>query len=165
MRHNNKTTILGGVNLELLANEAFIRHKTAFQLGSDTLILRDTGKYHWRAGGEKHLNEPASIASLQESAVNKNKSAYNRFIESTMQSVKDCMLRGRFELRTLDEPLPLEEIEPASEIVKRFATGAMSFGSISLEAHQTLAVAMNKVCLIITTKLNTKIIFFLTVGW
>lgn len=59
--------------------------------------------------------------------------------------VKNCLLRGRFELRTLDEPLPLEEIEPAAEIVKRFATGAMSFGSISLEAHETLAVAMNKV--------------------
>lgn len=129
----------------MLAAEALVRHKTAYELGSDSLVLRDAGKYHWRAGGEKHLNEPASIASLQESAVNKNRSAYNRFVESTMQSVRDCMLRGRLELRTLDEPLPLSEIEPASEIVKRFATGAMSFGSISLESHQTLAIAMNKV--------------------
>lgn len=62
-----------------------------------------------------------------------------------MESVRNTMLRGRLELRTLDQPLPLSEIEPASEIVKRFATGAMSFGSISLEAHQTLAIAMNKV--------------------
>lgn len=62
-----------------------------------------------------------------------------------MESVKNCLLRGRLELRTLDQPLPLSEIEPASEIVKRFATGAMSFGSISLESHQTLAIAMNKV--------------------
>lgn len=62
-----------------------------------------------------------------------------------MESVRNCMLRGRLNLRTLDQPLPLSEIEPASEIVKRFATGAMSFGSISLEAHQTLAIAMNKV--------------------
>ncbi|XP_048520396.1 glutamate synthase [NADH]-like isoform X1 [Dendroctonus ponderosae] len=135
---------LGGVTLEMLAAEALVRHKTAYEVGSDSLVLRDAGKYHWRAGGEKHLNEPASIASLQESAVNKNRSAYNRFVESTMQSVRDCMLRGRLELRTLDEPLPLNEIEPASEIVKRFATGAMSFGSISLESHQTLAIAMNK---------------------
>ncbi|KAL1491668.1 hypothetical protein ABEB36_012230 [Hypothenemus hampei] len=135
---------IGGVSLEWLAVEALQRHKNAYQQGCDMLILRDTGKYHWRAGGEKHLNEPSSIASLQESAVNKNKSAYNRYIESTMQSIQDCMLRGRFELRTLDEPLPLEEIEPATEIVKRFATGAMSFGSISLESHQTLAIAMNK---------------------
>lgn len=62
-----------------------------------------------------------------------------------MESVRNCMLRGRLELRSLDQPLPLDEIEPAAEIVKRFATGAMSFGSISLEAHQTLAMAMNKV--------------------
>lgn len=62
-----------------------------------------------------------------------------------MESVKNTMLRGRLELRALDQPLPLTEIEPAVDIVKRFATGAMSFGSISLEAHQTLAVAMNKV--------------------
>lgn len=62
-----------------------------------------------------------------------------------MESVRHTMLRGRLELRTLDQPLELSEIESAAEIVKRFATGAMSFGSISLEAHQTLAIAMNKV--------------------
>lgn len=63
-----------------------------------------------------------------------------------MESVRNCMLRGRLDLRKQDQLLPLDEVEPASEIVKRFATGAMSFGSISLEAHQTLAMAMNKVC-------------------
>ncbi|CAG9813889.1 unnamed protein product [Phaedon cochleariae] len=136
---------LGGVTLEMLAVEAFERHDNAYKQSPDALILRDAGNYHWRAGGEKHLNEPASIAALQESAVNKNKSAYARFKESNMESVRNSMLRGRLELRTLDQPLSLDEIEPASEIVKRFATGAMSFGSISLEAHQTLAVAMNKV--------------------
>lgn len=114
-------------------------------MAPDALVLRDLGGYHWRAGGEKHLNEPASIAALQESAINKNKSAYEKFKEVTMESVKNCMLRGRLELRTLDQPIPLEEVEPAAEIVKRFATGAMSFGSISLESHQTLAMAMNKV--------------------
>ncbi|KAJ8917498.1 hypothetical protein NQ315_005547 [Exocentrus adspersus] len=136
---------LGGVTLELLAAEALERHQIAFRPGPDLLILRDAGRYHWRAGGEKHLNEPGSIASLQESAVNKNKTAYERFRESTMESIRNCMLRGRLDLRTLDQPLSLDEVEPASEIVKRFATGAMSFGSISLEAHQTLAIAMNKV--------------------
>ncbi|KAG5886085.1 hypothetical protein JTB14_031686 [Gonioctena quinquepunctata] len=135
---------IGGVNLEMLAAEAFERHQNAYQPSPDSLILRDAGIYHWRAGGEKHLNEPASIAALQESAINKNKTAYEKFKESSMESVKNCMLRGRLELRTLDQPLSLDEIEPASEIVKRFATGAMSFGSISLEAHQTLAIAMNK---------------------
>ncbi|RZC34842.1 glutamate synthase 1 [NADH], chloroplastic [Asbolus verrucosus] len=136
---------LGGVTLETLAQEAFDRHKNTYCVAPDSLILRDTGHFHWRAGGEKHLNEPASIAALQESAINKSQSAYEKFKESTMESVRNCMLRGRFELRTLDQPLPLDEIESASEIVKRFATGAMSFGSISLEAHQTLAIAMNKV--------------------
>lgn len=77
--------------------------------------------------------------------MNKSKTAYEKFKESTMESIRNCMLRGRLDLRTLDQPLSLDEIEPASEIVKRFATGAMSFGSISLEAHQTLAIAMNKV--------------------
>ncbi|CAH0556615.1 unnamed protein product [Brassicogethes aeneus] len=136
---------LGGVTLELMAAEALERHQNAFRLSVDNLILRDNGNYHWRAGGEKHLNEPASIAALQESAVNKNQGAYEKFRESTMESVRNCMLRGRLDLRTLDQPLPLDEVEPATEIVKRFVTGAMSFGSISLEAHQTLAQAMNKV--------------------
>lgn len=77
--------------------------------------------------------------------MNKNQTAYAKFIEATMESVRNCMLRGRLDLHTLDQSLPLSEIEPASEIVKRFATGAMSFGSISLESHQTLAMAMNKV--------------------
>lgn len=136
---------IGGVTLETLAHEAFERHRNTYSTATDSLILRDTGNFHWRAGGEKHLNEPASIAALQESAINNNKTAYEKFKESTMESVRNCMLRGRLELRTLDQPLSLDEIEPASEIVKRFATGAMSFGSISLEAHQTLAIAMNKV--------------------
>ncbi|XP_045471677.1 glutamate synthase [NADH], amyloplastic isoform X2 [Harmonia axyridis] len=136
---------IGGVNLEMVAQEALVRHQNAYHNQVDSLVLRDAGNYHWRAGGEKHLNEPASIAALQESAINNNKSAYEKFRESTMESVRNTMLRGRLELRTQNEPLPLDEVEPATEIVKRFATGAMSFGSISLEAHQTLAVAMNKV--------------------
>lgn len=77
--------------------------------------------------------------------MNKNKNAYDRFIESTMESVRACTLRGQLDLVYLDKPIPLEEVEPAKEIVKRFATGAMSFGSISLEAHAALAIAMNRV--------------------
>ncbi|KAK9869813.1 hypothetical protein WA026_003542 [Henosepilachna vigintioctopunctata] len=136
---------IGGANFEMLAEEALTRHQNAYGVAADTLVLRDAGNYHWRAGGEKHLNEPTSIAALQESAVNKNQSAYDKFRESTMDSVRNTMLRGRLELRTQDEPLPIDEVEPAAEIVKRFATGAMSFGSISIEAHETLAKAMNKI--------------------
>lgn len=141
----NTPSRIGGVTLEILSGEAFERHRNAYQLAIDSRILRDIGNYHWRAGGEKHLNEPASIAALQEAATNKSKSAYEKFCESNMESVRNCMLRGRLELRKLDQPLPLSEIESAAEIVKRFATGAMSFGSISIEAHQSLALAMNKI--------------------
>lgn len=136
---------IGGVSLESLAVEAYERHFYTYKSAPDKLVLRDLGYYHWRVGGEKHINDPTSIAALQESVVSKNPTAYEKFREATMNSVRDCMLRGQLELRTLDQPLPLSEIEPASEIVKRFATGAMSFGSISLEAHQTLAIAMNRV--------------------
>ncbi|KAJ8978511.1 hypothetical protein NQ317_002415 [Molorchus minor] len=118
---------LGGVNLEWLASEAFDRHQNAYRPAVDSFILRDAGRYHWRAGGEKHLNEPASIAALQESAVNKNKTAYEKFKESTMESIRHCMLRGRLELRTLDQPLSLDEIEPASEIVKKICHWSHEF--------------------------------------
>ncbi|XP_018319466.1 glutamate synthase [NADH], amyloplastic isoform X2 [Agrilus planipennis] len=136
---------IGGVTLELLAGESFQRHHNTYCLNVDSYVLRDPGNYHWRAGGEKHINDPASIAALQEAATLNNKTAYEKFKEATMESVKNCMLRGRLQLRTLDQPLSLDEIESAAEIVKRFATGAMSFGSISIEAHETLAIAMNKV--------------------
>lgn len=82
-----------------------------------------------------------------------------------MESVRNCMLRGRLELRTLDQALPLSEVESAAEIVKRFATGAMSFGSISLEAHQTLAIAMNKVKLLICTLSCIHIIIVYLIVW
>lgn len=136
---------IGGVTLELLATEALQRHQNAYGKTTSSLIVRDLGQYHWRAGGEKHLNEPASIASLQESAITKNKGAYDKFVESTMESVRNCMLRGRMNLAYSKEPIPVEEVESAADIVRRFATGAMSFGSISLEAHQSLAQAMNKI--------------------
>lgn len=82
---------------------------------------------------------------LQEAAAYKRTNAYERFKESTLESVKHCTIRGQLEIATSDKPVDISEVEPASEIVKRFATGAMSFGSISIEAHQTLAVAMNRV--------------------
>ncbi|CAG2053616.1 unnamed protein product [Timema podura] len=137
---------LGGVTFEVLASEAYERHQlTYMEYTPDMLVLRNPGNYHWRSGGEKHINDPASIANLQEAAINKNKSAYDRFRESTLDSVKWCTLRGQLELAYSDNPINISLVEPASEIVKRFVTGAMSFGSISLEAHATLAIAMNKI--------------------
>nr|CAD7402429.1 unnamed protein product [Timema poppensis] len=137
---------LGGVTFEVLASEAYERHQlTYMEYTPDMLVLRNPGNYHWRSGGEKHINDPASIANLQEAAINKNKNAYDRFRESTLESVKWCTLRGQLELAYSDNPINISLVEPASEIVKRFVTGAMSFGSISLEAHATLAIAMNKI--------------------
>ncbi|XP_046666504.1 glutamate synthase [NADH] [Homalodisca vitripennis] len=135
---------IGGVTFKVLAKEAYERHHLAYS-DKDMLVLRNPGLYHWRQGGEKHINDPLSLANLQEAAINKSTNAYDRFRESTLDSVRDCTIRGQLEFVPSDNPVDISEVEPASEIVKRFATGAMSFGSISLEAHQTLAVAMNKV--------------------
>ncbi|XP_018895699.1 uncharacterized protein [Bemisia tabaci] len=136
---------IGGVTFEVLAQEAYDRHFLSYsERTTDMLVLRNPGTFHWRSGGEKHINDPLSIANLQEASVSNSKNAYAKFCESTMESVRACTIRGQLELVVNDSPIDLAEVEPAKEIVKRFATGAMSFGSISLEAHQTLAVAMNK---------------------
>ncbi|XP_017842989.1 glutamate synthase [NADH], amyloplastic isoform X2 [Drosophila busckii] len=137
---------IGGVTLEILAKEGLDRFQLTYgKVSPDTRILRNPGQYHWRHGGEAHINEPASIGSLQEAAVNKNLNAFEAFKKTTLDSVKKCALRGQLEFVTDRQSIPLEEVESASEIVKRFATGAMSFGSISLEAHQTLAITMNRI--------------------
>lgn len=137
---------LGGVSLEILANEGLQRHNITYcKISPDMKILRNPGQFHWRNGGEGHINEPGSIANLQEAAVNNNKNAFESYKESTLKSVKECTLRGQLELATGRNKIDISEVEPASEIVKRFATGAMSFGSISLEAHATLAVTMNRI--------------------
>lgn len=81
----------------------------------------------------------------QEYVVSKNNSAYENYCKTTMEVVKACTLRGQLELKKSRDPISITDVEPASEIVKRFATGAMSFGSISMEAHSTLAVAMNRI--------------------
>ncbi|XP_055532181.1 uncharacterized protein LOC129722612 [Wyeomyia smithii] len=137
---------IGGVNLEVLAMEGLQRHNLVYgSHNTDIKILRNPGQYHWRAGGEGHINEPAAIAALQEAAVNENKGAYARFRDTTMNSVEQCALRGQLEFVKGRPKIDINEVEPASEIVKRFATGAMSFGSISLEAHTTLAITMNRI--------------------
>lgn len=137
---------IGGVTLNILAREGLDRYDMTYcKVSPDTRILRNPGQYHWRSGGEAHINEPASIASLQDAAVNKNLNAFEAFKASTLDSVRKCTLRGQLEFVSDREKIDLCEVEPASEIVKRFVTGAMSFGSISLEAHQTLAVTMNRI--------------------
>ncbi|KAK7070468.1 hypothetical protein SK128_010174 [Halocaridina rubra] len=137
---------IGGVTFETLSNELLDRHMLTYSdRECDTLILRNPGFYHWRSGGEKHINDPVSIANLQDASRSNNKSQYDKFKESTIESIKACTLRGQLDLVKLDKSIDISEVEPASEIVKRFCTGAMSFGSISIEAHTTLAIAMNRV--------------------
>lgn len=132
--------------MEMLAKESLQRHEmTFYNLSPDSHILRNPGNYHWRAGGEGHINEPGAIAALQEAAVNEDINAYKKFREITLDSVKLCALRGQLDFAEDKVKIDISQVEPASEIVKRFATGAMSFGSISLEAHATLAVSMNKI--------------------
>ncbi len=135
-----------GVGLDVLAKEAIMKHELAFHpiTDSDT-ELPVGGNYQYRVRGEYHLLNPLTVSKLQH-AVNAN--SFQTFKEYTdlidTQNEQLCTLRGLFEFKKVAEPVPLEQVEPASEIVKRFATGAMSFGSISKEAHETLAIAMNR---------------------
>ena len=137
---------ISGVTFDVLAQETIQRHRLAYQDHQcDSYTLRDPGNFHWRQGGEAHLNEPTSIGNLQEAAKNNSRDAFARFQESTMESLGRCTLRGQLELADDGQvSVSIDDVEPAAEIVKRFVTGAMSFGSISLETHTTLAVAMNR---------------------
>jgi len=135
-----------GVGLDVLANEAVLKHRHAFfpVTESDT-ELAVGGNYHYRVRGEYHLFNPLTIAKLQHAVRQESPQTFREYtdlIDKTNQQL--CTLRGLLEIRKSDHPVPLEEVEPAKEIVKRFATGAMSFGSISKEAHETLAIAMNR---------------------
>ena len=137
---------IGGVGFSFILEESLQRHEIAFgEKECDSRILRNPGYFHWRSGGEKHINDPSSIGLLQEATKYENKNAYQKYVDAAKQSTKDCTLRGQLELvYPEDGAIDISEVEPAANIVKRFATGAMSFGSISLEAHTTLAIAMNR---------------------
>ncbi len=138
---------LGGVGFDILAKEALERHHLAFggERECDSKILRDPGFLHFRSGGERHINDPASVALLQESTKDRNKNAYKKFADAAVAAARDCTIRGQLDINYPSEgAISVDEVEPAVQIVKRFATGAMSFGSISYEAHSTLAVAMNR---------------------
>ncbi len=138
---------LQGVNFAVLEEEASRRHKLAFAISAATniLALPNPGEFHWRSTGERHAWEPSTIADLQSAARENNQSAYDRFAaRANTEARVGCTLRGLLRFKDDVEPAPLEEVQPAAEIVKHFCTGAMSFGSISAEAHEGLAVAMNR---------------------
>ncbi|HUQ13613.1 MAG TPA: glutamate synthase-related protein, partial [Novosphingobium sp.] len=140
-------TTIEGVGLAEVAEEAVRRHAAAW--GDDPILRRmlDVGGiYQYRIRGEEHAWTPANVAALQHAVRGGDPKNYAEFAASVNeQSERLLTIRGLLELKKADRPLPLDAVEPASEIVKRFATGAMSFGSISREAHTTLAVAMNRI--------------------
>ena len=136
-----------GVGLDVLAREALLKHAFAFQpLTESETELVVGGQYQFRVDGEYHLLNPDTISKLQHAVRQNNPATFQEYTDLLDDHNRHlCTLRGLFQLKYADHPLPLEEVEPAKEIVKRFTTGAMSFGSISKEAHETLAIAMNRI--------------------
>jgi glutamate synthase domain-containing protein 2/glutamate synthase domain-containing protein 1/glutamate synthase domain-containing protein 3 len=135
---------IGGIGLERLAEDSLARHRRAYPGGAGEL-LPVVGLYAWRRDGEHHQWNPETIALLQHAVRGGGRPTYEQFAaEVNADSARRSTLRGLLRFRDR-EPIPLDEVEPASEIVKRFSTGAMSLGSLSREAHETLAVAMNRI--------------------
>lgn len=140
-----------GATFEMLARDALRLHELAFPRralppgSAESVSLSNPGDYHWRKGGEIHLNDPLAISKLQEAARANSIAAYKEYSRRIQELNKSCNLRGMLKFKDVPDKVPLDEVEPASEIVKRFCTGAMSYGSISLEAHTALAIAMNTI--------------------
>ncbi len=141
------TSRIGGIGLDEIAAEVTARHRFAHAERPEELAHRDLwagGEYQWRREGEYHLFNPETVFKLQHAARSKRYDVFKQYTNLVDdQSVRLATLRGLFRFRDRT-PVPLDEVEPITEIVKRFSTGAMSYGSISKEAHETLAIAMNR---------------------
>ena len=144
-----------GVGFEQLGEEALRRHRLGYPTkpisadkGNKRLpVLPNPGEYHWRAEGERHMWDPKAIADIQVAARGGDQTAYQRFANHINHDAETrCQLRGllKFKSGVNGGPIPLDQVQSAADIVKRFCTGAMSFGSISAEAHESLAIAMNR---------------------
>jgi len=134
---------VGGIGMEEIAREALARHEAAW-CEDDEQSLEYGGEYAFRTDGEKHMWDPQSVTLLQHAVRSNNTETYRKFAHLVNdQSKRLCTLRGLFDLKE-GTPVPLDEVESVDEIVKRFYTGAMSHGSISAEAHEAMAVAMNR---------------------
>jgi glutamate synthase domain-containing protein 2/glutamate synthase domain-containing protein 1/glutamate synthase domain-containing protein 3 len=137
-----------GVGIEAIAEESLRRHEHAYPTTDvpQTLGLDVGGQYQWRRKGEAHIFSPEVIAKLQLSTRINSREEFRRFCKLIDDQQRQLLtLRGLLEFKPAESSVPLDEVEPATEIVKRFATGAMSYGSISREAHETLAIAMNRI--------------------
>jgi len=141
------TSQIEGVEIDVLAEEAVSRHKYAYQpLTDDVTTLDVGGEYQFRVRGEQHLLNPDTVTKLQHAVQHNNFETFGEFTSTINDLSKTlCTLRGLFEFKKNEQEIPIEEVESAKDIVKRFCTGAMSFGSISKEAHETLAIAMNRI--------------------
>jgi len=141
------TSALGGVSLDVIAQETIARHHIAYPPGGEvpgTKRLPIGGEYQWRREGEPHLFDPETVFTLQHSTRSKRYDVFKRYTNRVNdQSTRLMTLRGLFEFKP-QTAIPIEEVEPASAIIKRFSTGAMSYGSVSQEVHETLAIAMNR---------------------
>ena len=144
------TSRLGGAGIEIIAQETIKRHHIAYPPGGEipgAKKLQIGGEYQWRREGEPHLFDPETVFTLQHATRSKRFDVFKRYTNRVDDQSRRLMtLRGLFNFKSdIRKPIPIEEVEPASEIIKRFATGAMSYGSISQEAHETLAIAMNRI--------------------
>ncbi|MEU0102586.1 MULTISPECIES: glutamate synthase large subunit [unclassified Streptomyces] len=145
---NGTATKIGGAGLDVIAQEVAARHTKAYPasgIAASHRALEIGGEYQWRREGEPHLFDPETVFRLQHATRNRRYDIFKQYTgRVNEQSERLMTLRGLFGFDSGREPIPLDEVEPASEIVKRFSTGAMSYGSISREAHETLAIAMNQ---------------------
>jgi glutamate synthase (ferredoxin) len=135
-----------GVGLDVIAEEARARHSHAFPDRPVNGVLDTGGQYQWRDGGEFHLFNPQTIHKLQIGCRLGSYKIFKEYAELiNNQAANLCTLRGLLDFKKAEKPLPIDQVESVEEIVKRFKTGAMSYGSISQEAHETLAIAMNRI--------------------
>jgi glutamate synthase (ferredoxin) len=135
-----------GVGLDVIAAEAIARHHHAFPKRQVNGELTPGGQYQWRDDGEQHLFNPQTIHKLQTACRTNNEKVYREYADLLNDRSKSlCTLRGLLDFKFAETPVPIEEVESVESIVKRFKTGAMSYGSISKEAHEALAIAMNRI--------------------
>ncbi len=149
----NTASRISGVDLDVIARESLMRHRHGFPpIRVNGQVLDNGGNYQWRRDGEYHMWNPDTIGKMQHAVrlgITRPIDGFKAFQEYTRlcddEAKHHCTLRGLLNIKHAAKPIPIEEVEPAKEIVKRFVTGAMSFGSISKEAHENLAIAMNRI--------------------
>ena len=144
---NGTISRIGGIKIRDIGIESIERHQNAYiHDHPENLSLQAGGQYQWRHNGEYHLWNPESIAKVQEATKLNNPKTFQEFTDYVdSENRRLSTIRGLLKFKNGNKPIPVDEVEPASEIVKRFATGAVSLGSISREAHETMAIAMNRI--------------------